>query len=355
LLAVGALLGAVLLLLADALTLASVRAQRVELETATLHANAALASAQARAVLSLFEHLGSEAVHISADPEVHAVADAGEIRTAVPALMRSIERAKSFDSGSIFSRDGRMLARYPEPPQGRLGTEFRFREYYQCIDALEKLGAPASESQVCVSPTYRGEISGRIEFTVAAPIRSASGKFVGFVLLGKQAKNTLEEIEIDDVYQSGQTTTLFGVRGRERAMSPAEAAQQRGLTAIAHPGLSNKQERALGRDLSSKLLEHFGDAGSPGMQLQPVRVRPWEEPDYVDPVTGDQRLAGFAAVGATGFVVCVSTPREKALSASERHIDGLWRYAGILNLGFALLGGVALWASLRGGAPASRS
>jgi hypothetical protein len=175
------------------------------------------------------------------------------------------------------------------------------------------------------------------------------------VILNQHAKNTLEEIEIDDVYQSGQTTTLFGVRGRDRDMSAADAARKRGLTAIAHPGLSSTQERALDPELSRKLHEHFGGDAPPGMQLAPVRVRPWEEANYVDPVTGDRRLAGFAPVGATGFVVSVSTPREKALGASERHVDSLWRYAGVLNLGFALLGGVALWASLRGGAPGSRS
>lgn len=355
LLAIGALLGALLLLLADGLMLASVRAQRAEVETATLHANAALASAQARSVLSLFERLASEVAYVSAEPEVRAVAEAGQMRTSLPVLLRAIERAKTFDSGSIFSRDGRILARYPEPPPGRLGTEFRFRDYYQCIEALARLGYPAGEEPVCVSPTYRGEISGRIEFSAAAPVRGATGEVVGFVLLCKQAKNTLEEIEIDDVFKSGQTTTLFGVRGRDRGMSAEDAARKRHLTVIAHPALSRTQERVLDSELSRKLIGHFGDPGLPGKQLHAVRVAPWEEPHYVDPVTGDQRLAGFAAVGATGFVVSVSTPREKALEASERHTDNLWLYAGILNFGFSLLGAVALWSSLRGSAPGSRS
>jgi hypothetical protein len=84
-------------------------------------------------------------------------------------------------------------------------------------------------------------------------------------------------------------------------------------------------------------------------------VRPWEEANYVDPVTGGSWLAGFAPVGATGFVVSVATPRAKALGASERHIDALWCYAVMLNLGFLILGGVALRASLRDVPPGSRS
>jgi eukaryotic-like serine/threonine-protein kinase len=355
LLAVGALLGALLLLLADWLTFTSVRAQRAELEMATLRANATLASAQARVVLSMFERFASEATHLASEPEVGVVAESGEVRSALPALLRSIERAKAFDSGAIFSRDGRILARYPEPAPGALGREYRFREYFQCIDALARLGAVGGGSRVCVSPTYRGEISGRIEFTVAAPVLSATGGVVGFVILNQHAKNTLEEIEIDDVHGSGQTTALFGVRGRDRLMSPDHETRKGRLTVIAHPRISNSQERSLGAELSRTLVERFGGAAPPGMQLEAVRVRPWEEAHYVDPVTNDQRLAGFAPVGATGFVVGVSTPREKALGASERHVDSLMRYASMLNLGFALLAGVALWASLRDAAQGSRS
>jgi serine/threonine protein kinase len=356
LLAVGALLGALLLLAADWLTLASVRSQQAELETAALHGNAALASAQALAVLALFEKLGSEATRTAADPELPEFLKRDEIGT-VSALQRAVEGIRTLDSASVFSRDGRILARYPDAPPGLLGREFRFREYFQCIDALAKSAGRSelSRSQwgVCLSPAYRGEISGQIEFTVAAPVYTAAG-VVGFVILNRHARNTLEQIEIDDVYQSGQTTALFGLRGRERS-SKNDASLSKRLTLFAHPGLFSREERALEPELSRKLLERFAAPSAPGGQLRSVRVRPWEEPNYVDPVNGDRRLAGFAPVGATGFVVSVSTPRDKALGASSRHIDALWRYAAMLNLGFLILGGVALWGSLRDAPPGSRS
>jgi hypothetical protein len=69
-----------------------------------------------------------------------------------------------------------------------------------------------------VSSAYRGESSGQIEFTVAAPLYSDSEAYTGFVILNKHAKHTLEEIEIDDVYRSGQTTAVFGQRGPDRAV-----------------------------------------------------------------------------------------------------------------------------------------
>lgn len=357
LLAVGALLGALVLLAADWLTLASVRAQQVELEIATLHGNAALASAHARAVLSLFEKLGSEAARTAVEPEVREFIERDQVGTA-SVLRRRIESTRGFDSAAVFSRDGRILGRYPDAPPHLMGREYRFREYFQCVDALAKSAQQnepsGREVGVCVSPAYRGEASGQIELSVAAPVYRAAA-VIGFVLLNKHAKNTLEEIEIDDVFLSGQTTALFGLRGRDRTSPARDESLPKQFTLFAHPGLFGSEELALDPELSRNLFEHFAAPGTPGEQLRPVRVRPWEEASYIDPVTGDRSLAGFAPVGATGFVVSVSTPRSKALGASERHIDALWRYAALLNLGFLLLGGVALWGSLRDVPPGSRS
>lgn len=369
LLAAGALLGAVLLLVADWRTLMSVRAEQAELEAATLHGNAALATAQARAVLALFERYANEVTRAGADPEVRDFIQKGEIGLRVPILKKVFERARSFDSVAVFTADGRILARYPEPAPGFLGREYRFRDYYRCVEQLarnaEHVPALRAEPEVCVSPAYRGESSmgterdvvqnQGVQFTLATPVYAESGAFIGFVALNKHAKNTLDEIEMGDAFQSGQITALFGLRGVDRDSPPEERLLPKKLTVVAHPGLFNTEERALDPALSRKLIGHFGEEAAPGLQLRPQRVRPWEEAEYVDPVTGGRWLAGFAPVGVTGFVVAVATPREKALGASERHIDALQRYAILLNLGFLLLGGVALYASLRNVGPGTRS
>jgi serine/threonine-protein kinase len=358
LLAVTAVLGALLLVAADWFTVASVRAQQSEIEAATLHANAALASAQARAVLALFEKFANHAARAASEPEVRAIAERGAIQVGAPILRKIFERARTFDSVAVFTTDARVIARYPDPYPGFSGREFRFRDYYDCVQALVKNAASGmrpTEPEVCVSPAYRGESSGQIEFTVAAPLYGETGAYVGFIILSKHAKHTLDEIEIDDVYRSGQTTAVFGQRGRDRPSAAAPRTSPKALTAVAHPGLFSVEERALAPVLSRKLAEHFGEDGAPGLQLRARRVRPWEDADYVDPVSGEQRLAGFAPVGATGFVVAVSTPKDKALGASERHVDALWRYAAMLNLGFLILVGVALRASLRDVPSSSRS
>lgn len=356
LLAASAVLGAALLLVADWFTVASVRKQHADVVSATLHANAALASAQARAVLALFEKFAAHAVRTAVEPGVRSIAERGETVVSPPVLQRIFEQTRSFDSIGIFTNDGRIIARYPEPDPGFLGREFRFRAYYQCIQALVRKassGVRSAEPEVCVSPAYRGESSGQIEFTVGAPLFSDAGAHTGFVLMSKHAKHTLEEIEIDDVYRSGQTTALFGQRGRDRTTAtPPDGSK---LTAVAHPGLFSVEERALAPDLSRKLIAHMGEAPTPGFQLHPLRVRPWEEADYVDPVTHEERLAGFAPVGKTGFVVAVSTPRGKVLGASQGQLDALWQYAVMLNLGFLILVGVGLRASLRDAVPTHRS
>jgi len=358
-LAVGALLGALLLLIADFRTLASVRMEQAELESATLHGNAALASAQAHAVLTLFQKFATQVARMAVDPEIREFAQRGEISSDTPALQRAYERTRSFDSIGVFAEDGRILARYPEPATDFLGRSYGFREYHDCVLGVvaraKRLDSHPAEPEVCVSPAYRGEISQHIEFSFAAPLYSGEGNFTGYVLINKHAKNTLEEVEIDDVYQSGQTTALFGQRGLDRNALPRDRSQPKKLTVVAHPGLFSTEERALDAGLSRKLVQHFGEDGVPGFQLRAVRVRPWQEANYVDPVAGGSWLAGFAPVGATGFVVSVATPRAKALGASERHIDALWRYALMLNLGFLLLGSVALRASLRDVPPGARS
>lgn len=351
LLAVGAFFGAGLLIAADVALLSSVRSEEQELEAAVLHSNAALASAQARAVLALFEKYATQPARAATDLEIRDFLLKATPSESVPALERIYERS-GFDSVGVFSSEGKILARYPAAQPGVLGRDFAFREYYRCVRELAGKRAQAwataasrEEPEVCISPAYRGEVSRGIEFTLTAPVHDADGKWLGFVAMNRHAQPTLGEVEITDIYRSGQTTALFGQRGRDRD-APAKSINL--LTAVAHPDLFNSEEHAIDSDLSQRLRERFGEVGAPGQQLRSVRVRPFEAADYIDPITHDHRLAGFAPVGSTGFVVAVSTPREQALGASQRHVETLWKYAGLLNLGFVILAAVAVWGSLRG-------
>jgi eukaryotic-like serine/threonine-protein kinase len=357
LLAAGALLGTLLLVLADIALLGSVRSEERELQTAVLHSNAALASAQARAVLALFEKHAAQTARAASEAEVREFLLRGEMMESSALLARILQQAPNFDSASLFSPDGQILARHPHAQPGFIGRYFDFRQYYSCVRALAARwsgpgqGRAPIEPEVCISPAYRGESSLGIEFSFAAPVHDDSGEWLGFVLMNKHARHTLDEIDIGDVYRSGQTTALFSRRDRDRDSPDDDASTVGDLTVVAHPDQFGAEEHVLDRGLSALLGERFGADGAPGQQLRSVRVRPYERADYVDPVTGDPRLVGFAPVGATGFVVAVSTPRERALGTSQRHVEALWKYAGLLNLGFAILTVVAVGGSLRDNRP----
>lgn len=350
LLAAGAVLGALLLAVADIGTIESARSEQHELETATLHKNAALASAQARVVLALFGKFVNQAARAATHPEVREFLKRGQVSNRLPALQRISEASRSFDSVSVFSLDGRILARYPDPGPGFLGREFSFRAYHQCVTALieQHAGAPPDDDpEVCLSPAYRGEASANIEFTFVSPVYGEDGSAHGYITLNRHGRRTLDDMDIDDPYVSGQTTALFGRRGGDRHSPPVDKSAPPKLTAVAHPGLFNSEEYALDPELSKRLVARFGAETVPGRELVLQLSRPVEEANYVDPITGDTRLAGFAPVGSTGFVVAVSTPRAQALGIHERHRDARSRYAAMLNLGFLILGVVAVWGTLK--------
>jgi hypothetical protein len=352
------------LLRADVGIFASVHSQRDELERAVLHSNAALAVSQARAILALFEKDTEQTARAALDPALLELAQRREPQHLTPELEERFKLARNFDSIAVFSTDGTMLARYPKVDEpDYLGRKFAFRRYFLCVSDLMKkrvvraTGSEVREPEVCISPAYRGEGSKRIEFTHVAPIRDAAGAAVGFVILNKHAAARLGEIDIADSYRSGQTTAVIGQRDIDRPRRDQDAEAMRAearkkLTVVAHPHLLGTDEHALDPTLSKHLLEVYGDSSVPGRQLEPANLPPWEDATYVDPVTRDPRLAGFAPVGKTGFVVVVSTPKAEALRASTQHVGSLVLYAGLLNLGFVVLGAVALWITLRSARPA---
>jgi hypothetical protein len=65
-------------------------------------------------------------------------------------------------------------------------------------------------------------------------------------------------------------------------------------------------------------------------------------------IARERWLAALAPIGRTGYVVAVATPYQRALEPSQRLIDLLTLYGGLLNLGFLVIAAIAVWTSLRG-------
>jgi hypothetical protein len=155
-------------------------------------------------------------------------------------------------------------------------------------------------------------------------------------------------VEIGDLHGSGQITAVFGRRDRDR-IPPAAGAHSAKLIAVFHSRLDSAEEYTLNRELGERLIKKFGPRAASD-QFVASYARPVEHDNYRDLLSDpDERwLAGFASVGQTGYVVAVATPYERALRPNEELIDSLSTYAGILNLSFLVIAGVAVWASLRG-------
>ncbi|HEX2736192.1 MAG TPA: serine/threonine protein kinase [Polyangiaceae bacterium] len=347
LLALGAFLGLLLLALADTSALRDESERQREDTDATLRAHIALATAQANQVLSLFERYAVEAASATNDPEIRAYIDRGEVGYGVPTLTRVFAGARLFDSFAVFGLEGRILARYPDARTGFPGTDFSFRDYYNCVTTLMKQ-PPATGRDApplaCISPAYRGEASGNIEFTVTSPVHDTAGDWIGFVIMNRHAHRNLDLLDMGTIDE--RVTAVYAPRGVDRGEPPLSATPPKPLTAVAHPLLFSKVESRLDADLSERLRQQFGSSGSPGDQFHPIEVRPVTDTDFIDPVTSQRSIAAFAPVGATGYVVAVSTPKERLERGSRSRSDALIFSVGLLNLGLLLLGAVALGARL---------
>jgi serine/threonine-protein kinase len=343
LLAASAVLGALLLLLADVAIFAGARLQRDELRNATLRSNAALATSQARAVLATLEKYTDHAAQGAADPLVQKLLAEGASLDPSPVLRGIYDRALSFGPDAVFLLDSNavLVRRWPSVPADSVGLKYDFRDYYRCARALTALGS----RNVCISPAYRSESDQAIQFAFSTPVYDARGRWLGVLVISRNAARTFGEIDFYGDHDS--VTTVFGGRGadRKRPAKPDE------LIAVVHPELHSTDEVALNREnpvLAEQLIVRFNLRTSGG-HFAPKDARPYRYDDYRDPLsrTHERWLAGFAPVGQTGYVLAVATAYEKALGPNQRLIDSLSSYGGALNLSFLVIVAIAFWASLR--------
>ncbi len=339
LLAVSAVIGTLLLLIADAAMFAGARAQREEVRDAALRSNAALASAQSRTLLAALDKYGERAALAASDPAIGALLARGRTLEPASELRELYESAGNLAPEAVYllDREGVLVARWASVPRSFVGVSYAFRDYFKCAKDLPP-------KMVCISPAYRSEVHNLVQFAFSAPVRAADGTWLGVLVMSKDAARTLKDVDIDDLNGSGQITAVFAVRGAERT----QPADKQKMIAVFHRALRGNDERALDGALAGRLMQEF-KLRNDGGYLEPVDVRPLEDHDYRDPLSdpAERWLAALSPVGRTGYVVAVATPYERALGPTQRLTSLLSTYGGILNLSFLVIAAIAVWASLR--------
>lgn len=260
------------------------------------------------------------------------------------AVLREQLLRSRLDGIALFDLSGTLLGRYPDPGAGIIGRDFSFRDYHTCMMKLLEAADLRGFKGLCVTPVYHGESSKTMEISFAAPILDEDGEVpIGYQIQSYHARRTLdvEESKNRQTGLAGQTTALFGHRGIDRADTKRDKeavnAKLSRMAAAAHPALFGTAEFAMDAELSGRIIKAF-EVGQPGAQLDGLDAEPLTEEHYVDPVTGIDSLAAIVPVGATGYVVVASTPRETALASWQRHSDLLILSLGLLNAGLLALG-----------------
>lgn len=353
LLAAAATAFTLLLLSVDWMTFQAVRLHETELVAATLRANAALAAAQARDVLAVFEQDTARVRRAAAAPEVRRY-----LASANPSVPAHSLAAHVGDFSSVFvvGADGKTRARWPAASQlAYHDLNFSERDYFRGARAL------GAEGQVYLSSAFHSSRSSddRLKFAFAAPLLSPDGAFAGVFVATRIAASSLRDVQIDELFGNGQLTTLLGPHEQE----PSDSSQP--LTAsfdvLIHKRLSSKAEYPVEPRIAAQLQRRFLSlaSGKPGDTTSHL----FTEADYRDPVPGfgGRWLAGFAVVTGTRYVVVVQSSAERALGPTRRFLSSLTRYATVLHAAILVL---ALWAigatlvrgarrSTRRGAPSS--
>jgi serine/threonine-protein kinase len=342
LLAISAVLGTLALLAADVAMFTGALSQRDELRNAVLRGDATLASAQAQIVFSALEKYGQYTVRGAADPGIQQLLLSQELVQDPPLALRDLQERAAFGPDSVFllNREGVLVARGLSISEAFVGKNYAFRDYFKCAKALLRTSKVS-----CISPPYRSEVHNSVQFAFSAPVYDAAGNWLGVLVMSKNGTRTIADVDIDDLNGSGQTTAVFGARGAERSR-PGDATH---MIAVFHRGLRGNEERALSPSLARRLLREFKLRNDGGHFLL-VDARPIEDVDYRDPLADPRErwLAALAPIGRTGYVVAVATPYQRALEPSQRLIDLLTLYGGLLNLGFLVIAAIAVWTSLRG-------
>jgi len=253
-------------------------------------------------------------------------------------------RLFSFTHWFVLDVKGRVVARWPQPPQEILGQNFEWRDDFQGAWQLHREGRRASY----VSRALRSEADNPYRLAISAPIYDAEDEWGGVIVGMMATGSTLGALGVNDIHAQRRTAVLVALRDRVRGDAP----RLNEYIVLLHDGMYRSDTQPLGQE-TTRLLEEARARlrKAPGAQLR--TLEPWPPvflaDEHEDPLARDAGpwSAAFAPVGHTGMVVIVQTRSEAAL-ASDKVLSlrrALWVALPFL-LGQALLAMLAMLALL---------
>lgn len=302
----GALVAAAVFVVALAVgSMVAVRAQERELIEETLRTNAWVARAVASAVQLELLELSQQVVRAAQDGALSAALATGRLELYQPPL------AQPFDSFLLLDERGRCTARWP-PSAELLGRDLSFRDY-------ARLGAAALPGKAAITGAYRSEVDGSVRFAVATPV-VVDGRPSGVLVGSLAADSTLGALSLAQregpSAKVARSVTLLARHGAERRA----AAVDEDWIVLVHP----------------RLLEDGRVVALPERAL----ARLWRDgadPAFVDALSGEEALAGLAAVAELPFAVLVTTPTAYAVASNQRWNRRVASAAGLASLAGALV------------------
>lgn len=274
--------------------------------------NASFASAQAGTMLYQLREYADRLAQAAADPAIVVMLEAPRAVKGPPTLLEAYSRKLDVDL-FLMGKNGYLWAQSPLPPDGGLfERSFAFRDYFRGAEVL----AAAGHGGAYLARTVRSESDGRFKFGFSAPVFDHR-EWVGVLVALKDVSSVFGEVQLVDPASDGRRiTALLGPRDRDRKDGP-DAPLPAGLMFVVHPALARAEEHALG-PLAPALSAGFGASAPPGAQFNLRYVPPHKVHDYQDPPPGlgGGRLAAFAPVGETGYVVLVQTGASASPSAT---------------------------------------
>jgi len=276
--------------------------------------NASFASAQAGTMLYQLREYADRLTKAAELPAMAQLAAGEPDARQSPPFLTSLSRALDVDL-FVMGKDGFLRAQAPFPTSGGIFSRtFAFRDYFRGAQTLASTGHHAAY----LARTVRSESDGKFKFGMSAPLFD-HGEWVGVLVALKDASSVFGDVQlVDPASDTHRITALLGPRDRERT-DPSDAPPPAGLTFVVHPDLARPVEYVLGA-LVPAFPAGFGASAQPGAQFSLRYVRPHRVHHYQDPPLGlgGGRLAAFAPVGETGYVVLVQTRASTSASTVGR-------------------------------------